>query len=125
MARLVELRIATGGVSADPDADRHGIVTPGMGLMKPNAYLAVAIEYLLANRGGWPREAAVGKTVVSSGLIDRSWPARDAACSKCRWASNGSSMAFFTRRNASGVKRAPGPASCASTARCGRPTRIG
>jgi phosphoglucomutase len=72
MARLVELkdryRLA---FAADPDADRHGIVTPGMGLMNPNAYLAVAIDYLLANRTGWPRETAVGKTVVSSGLIDR------------------------------------------------------
>jgi phosphoglucomutase len=57
--------------ATDPDADRHGIVTPGSGLMNPNAYLAVAIDYLLANRPGWPREAAVGKTVVSSGIIDR------------------------------------------------------
>jgi phosphoglucomutase len=57
--------------AADPDADRHGIVTPGLGLMNPNAYLAVAIEYLLTNRPGWPSGAAVGKTVVSSSLIDR------------------------------------------------------
>ena len=56
--------------ASDPDADRHGIVTPGLGLMNPNAYLAVAIDYLLTNRPGWPVEAAVGKTVVSSGLID-------------------------------------------------------
>ena len=57
--------------ATDPDADRHGIVTPGSGLMNPNAYLAVAIDYLLANRPDWPRGAAVGKTVVSSGLLDR------------------------------------------------------
>ena len=57
--------------ATDPDADRHGIVTPGSGLMNPNAYLAVAIDYLLANRPDWPRDAAVGKTVVSSGLLDR------------------------------------------------------
>jgi phosphoglucomutase len=57
--------------ATDPDADRHGIVTPGSGLMNPNAYLAVAIDYLLANRPDWPRQAAVGKTVVSSGLLDR------------------------------------------------------
>src|SRR3954447_2449395 len=57
--------------ATDPDADRHGIVTPGSGLMNPNAYLAVAIEYLVANRPDWPRDAAVGKTVVSSGLLDR------------------------------------------------------
>lgn len=55
----------------DPDADRHGIVTPSVGLMNPNHYLAVAINYLLAHRPGWPVEAAVGKTLVSSGLIDR------------------------------------------------------
>jgi len=55
----------------DPDADRHGIVTPGAGLMNPNHYLAVAIDYLLAHRPGWPRGAAVGKTLVSSSMIDR------------------------------------------------------
>ncbi len=55
----------------DTDADRHGIVTPSMGLMNPNHYLAVAIQYLLAQRPGWPKTAAVGKTLVSSGLIDR------------------------------------------------------
>ena len=55
----------------DPDADRHGIVTPGAGLMNPNHYLAVAIDYLLARRPGWPRGAAVGKTLVSSSMIDR------------------------------------------------------
>jgi phosphoglucomutase len=55
----------------DPDADRHGIVTPSMGLMNPNHYLAVAIRYLLGHRPEWPRSSAVGKTLVSSGLIDR------------------------------------------------------
>jgi phosphoglucomutase len=55
----------------DTDADRHGIVTPSMGLMNPNHYLAVAIQYLLAQRPEWPKTAAVGKTLVSSGLIDR------------------------------------------------------
>jgi phosphoglucomutase len=55
----------------DTDADRHGIVTPSMGLMNPNHYLAVAIHYLLTHRPGWPNDAAVGKTLVSSGLIDR------------------------------------------------------
>ncbi|HOW54837.1 MAG TPA: phosphoglucomutase (alpha-D-glucose-1,6-bisphosphate-dependent) [Syntrophorhabdaceae bacterium] len=72
MARLVELkdrfRIA---FANDTDADRHGIVTPSAGLMNPNHYLAVAIHYLLTHRPGWPRGAAVGKTLVSSGLIDR------------------------------------------------------
>jgi phosphoglucomutase len=55
----------------DPDADRHGIVTPSAGLLDPNGYLAVAIQYLLAHRPEWPTGAAVGKTVVSSGVIDR------------------------------------------------------
>jgi phosphoglucomutase len=55
----------------DPDADRHGIVTPSAGLMNPNHYLAVAIRYLLTHRDGWPSGAAVGKTLVSSQLIDR------------------------------------------------------
>lgn len=72
MAGLVELKdkfdIAFGN---DPDSDRHGIVTPSVGLMNPNHYLAVAIQYLLQNRPNWPASAAVGKTLVSSGLIDR------------------------------------------------------
>jgi phosphoglucomutase len=54
-----------------PDADRHGIVTPSAGLMNPNHYLAVAIGYLLSHRPNWPTRAAVGKTLVSSGMIDR------------------------------------------------------
>lgn len=55
----------------DPDADRHGIVTPDGGLMNPNHYLAVAIDYLFQNRPGWGAEVAIGKTLVSSSLIDR------------------------------------------------------
>jgi phosphoglucomutase len=55
----------------DTDADRHGIVTRSMGLMNPNHYLAVAISYLLAHRPQWPKTAAIGKTLVSSSLIDR------------------------------------------------------
>ena len=55
----------------DPDADRHGIVTPSAGLMNPNHYLAVAIRYLLTHRPNWPAHARVGKTLVSSAMIDR------------------------------------------------------
>ena len=55
----------------DTDHDRHGIVTPGAGLLAPNHYLAVAIDYLFAQRPGWGANAAVGKTVVSTSLIDR------------------------------------------------------
>ena len=72
MARLIGLRdrydIAFG---TDPDSDRHGIVTRSAGLMNPNHYLAVAIWYLFQNRPGWRRDAVVGKTLVSSSLIDR------------------------------------------------------
>ena len=55
----------------DPDADRHGIVTPSVGLMNPNHYLAVAIRYLVTHRPQWQARAAVGKTLVSSSMIDR------------------------------------------------------
>jgi phosphoglucomutase len=72
MASLVAARadydILTGN---DADADRHGIVTPDAGLMNPNHYLAVAIDYLFSNRPNWPADAAVGKTLVSSMIIDR------------------------------------------------------
>lgn len=54
----------------DPDSDRHGIVTPGSGLMNPNHYLAVAIDYLFNHRPNWPKSAAVGKTIVSSSMLD-------------------------------------------------------
>jgi phosphoglucomutase len=57
--------------ACDTDHDRHGIVTPGAGLLPPNHYLAVAIHYLFQHRPDWPRAAAVGKTVVSSAMIDR------------------------------------------------------
>jgi len=68
VARRDEYDILTGN---DADADRHGIVTPDAGLMNPNHFLAVAIDYLFANRPGWPTDAAVGKTLVSSMIIDR------------------------------------------------------
>jgi len=72
MARVIALkdryRLA---VANDADADRHGIVTPSEGLLSPNHYLTVAIRYLLAHRPDWPAHAAVGKTVVSSSMIDR------------------------------------------------------
>ena len=72
MASLVRLKdqfdVAFG---CDPDADRHGIVSPTLGLLNPNHYLSVAINYLLQNRPQWPATAAIGKTVVSSSMIDR------------------------------------------------------
>ena len=72
MASLIQQRdkydIATGN---DADSDRHGIVTPDAGLMNPNHYLAVAIDYLFAHRDGWREDAGIGKTLVSSSIIDR------------------------------------------------------
>lgn len=72
MASLIANRdkydISTGN---DADADRHGVVTPDGGLLNPNHYLAVAVSYLYTHRDGWPAAAGVGKTMVSSGIIDR------------------------------------------------------
>jgi phosphoglucomutase len=72
MASLINQRdhydLATGN---DADADRHGIVTPDAGLLNPNHYLAVAIQHLVGHRDGWPATAAIGKTLVSSSMIDR------------------------------------------------------
>jgi len=72
MASLIDLAdqydLAFGN---DTDADRHGVVTPSVGLLNPNHYLAVAINYLYANRPGWSADAAIGKTLVSSAMIDR------------------------------------------------------
>ncbi|MFF8770712.1 phosphoglucomutase (alpha-D-glucose-1,6-bisphosphate-dependent) [Kitasatospora sp. NPDC015120] len=68
ISRRDEYAIATGN---DADADRHGIVTPDGGLMNPNHYLAVAVDYLYRHRAEWPADAAVGKTLVSSSMLDR------------------------------------------------------
>jgi phosphoglucomutase len=72
MAKLVQMRenyqVAFGN---DPDADRHGIVVPGSGLLNPNHFLAVAIRYLFGHRTSWPKQACIGKTLVSSAIIDR------------------------------------------------------
>ncbi len=82
MARLVALkdryRVA---FANDPDSDRHGIVTPSAGLMNPNDFLAVAIRYLLAHRPRWRPQAAIGKTLVSSSMIDR--VVSDCGCPLC------------------------------------------
>src|SRR5690606_33556071 len=76
MANLVKLRADYDiGFGNDPDYDRHGIVTPTHGLMNPNHYLAVAIDYLCSHRD-WPAELAIGKTLVSSAMIDRVVQAR-------------------------------------------------
>jgi phosphoglucomutase len=118
MARLVALKDRYDvGFANDPDADRHGIVTPSVGLMNPNHYLAVAIRYLLSNRPGWPAQAAVGKTVVSSSMIDRvvsklghrmnevpvgfKWFAPDLFDGTCCFGGEESAGASFLRRDGS------------------------
>lgn len=72
MAGLIDLKdrfdVAVGN---DPDYDRHGIVTPSVGLMNPNHYLSVAIDYLCRHRAGWSKDLTIGKTLVSSSMIDR------------------------------------------------------
>jgi phosphoglucomutase len=68
VSKLNGFQLITGN---DADADRHGIVTPDGGLMNPNHYLAVAIQYLYTHRDGWRPDAAIGKTMVSSSMIDR------------------------------------------------------
>ncbi|MFI9388687.1 phosphoglucomutase (alpha-D-glucose-1,6-bisphosphate-dependent) [Kutzneria sp. NPDC052558] len=68
ISRRAEFDLATGN---DADADRHGIVTPDAGLLNPNHFLAVAVDYLYRHRDGWSGDAAVGKTLVSSSMIDR------------------------------------------------------
>ena len=124
MARLVGLkdryRVA---FANDPDSDRHGIVTPSAGLLNPNHYLAVAIGYLLAHRPDWPARAAIGKTLVSSSMIDRVVESSGAGSTRCRSASSGSSPACLTARAASAARKAPARASCGATAASGRPTR--
>jgi phosphoglucomutase len=125
MASLISLKdrfdIAFGN---DPDADRHGIVTPSVGLMNPNHYLAVAIWYLFQHRPGWRPDAAVGKTLVSSSMIDRVAHHIGRGWLKCRSASNGLSMVWWMARLALAVRRARAHRSCGATARCGPPTRM-
>lgn len=106
----------------DPDYDRHGIVTP-KGLMNPNHYLAVAINYLFQHRPQWGADVAVGKTLVSSAMIDRVVADLGRKLVEVpvgfKWFVDG----LFDGSWASAAKRAPGPRSCASTANRGRRTK--
>ena len=125
MARLVGLkdqyRVA---FANDPDSDRHGIVTPSAGLMNPNHYLAVAIRYLLTHRPQWPAHVAVGKTLVSSSMIDRVVSKLGRRLSRSTgWFQMVRAGTCSTARFASAARRAPGQASCGETAPCGPPTR--
>jgi phosphoglucomutase len=118
MARLIQLKdrhdIAFGN---DPDVDRHGIVTPAAGLMNPNHYLAVAIYYLMGHRPHWPTSGTIGKTLVSSGIIDRvarhlerplwevpvgfKWFVDGLLASRCVFGGEESAGASFLRRDGS------------------------
>ena len=92
----------------DPDADRHGIVCPNWGVMNPNHYIAVCVEYLFGgNRPGWPEGAGIGKTLVSSSLID-AWPLPSTPSSlRFRSASSGSLTRCSRAKSPSAAKRAP------------------
>jgi phosphoglucomutase len=118
MARLIELKgsydLAFGN---DPDFDRHGIVTRSEGLMNPNHFLAVAVNYLFSARKGWPADAAVGKTLVSSSMIDRvasglgrrllevpvgfKWFVEGLLSSQCAFGGEESAGASFVRKDGS------------------------
>jgi phosphoglucomutase len=109
----------------DTDADRHGIVTPSAGLLNPNHYLAVAIHYLLTHRPGWSASAAIGKTLVSSSLIDRVV----AACNRrllevpvgFKWFAPG----LLDRSVCFGGEESAGASFLRRMERCGPPTRMG
>ena len=120
MARLVGLKERFDVVCAsDTDADRHGIVSHSQGLLNPNQYLAVAIAYLFANRPQWPGTVAVGKTVVSSSLIDRVVAHLGRRLVEVpvgfKWFVDG----LIEGALGSAARRARGRPSCAATARCG------
>jgi len=124
MASLIANReayqLSTGN---DADADRHGIVTPDAGLMNPNHYLAVAINYLFAHRPDWGGETAIGKTLVSSSMIDRV-----AAALGRRLLEVPVGFKWFVPGLLDGsvlaARNPRGPRSCARTARSGPPTRM-
>lgn len=92
----------------DPDADRHGIVCPNWGVMNPNHYIAVCVEYLFGgNRPGWPEGTGIGKTLVSSSLIDRVARPSMRSSSRFRSASSGSWIRCSAARSRSAARRAP------------------
>ena len=120
--RGVASRLATGN---DADADRHGIVTPDAGLMNPNHYLAVAIDYLYRHRPDWPADAAIGKTLVSSSMIDLVAADLGRTLLEVPVGFKWFVPACSTAPSASAARRAPAPRSCAATARSGRTDKDG
>ena len=125
MASLVKLKdrfdVAFGN---DPDADRHGIVTPSVGLLNPNHYLAVAIRYLLGHRPQWSTRAVVGKTLVSSSLIDRVVGSLDRKLWEVPVGFKWFTRAYSTAPAALGARKAPAQASSGTMALSGPPTRM-
>ncbi|GAA3101767.1 hypothetical protein GCM10017687_11170 [Streptomyces echinatus] len=126
MASLIERRdrfdIATGN---DADADRHGIVTPDAGLMNPNHYLAVAISYLYRHRDRWPAAAGIGKTLVSSTMIDRVASDLGRRLVEVPVGFKWFVTDWRAATSGSAARSRPERPSCAGTARCGPPTRTG
>ena len=126
MASLIERKDSFDVAFAnDTDADRHGIVTRTGGLMNPNHYLAVAIDYLFQNRPRWPATAAIGKTAVSSSLIDRVSRRLGRRLMKCPWGSSGLSRVWLAGRSVSEAKRARERRFCARTDAFGPPIKMG
>ncbi len=124
MANLVNMKdkfdISFGN---DVDFDRHGIVTPSVGLMNPNHYLAVAIWYIFQHRPDWSRDAAIGKTLVSAPSSIK-WPSKSGGgCAKCRSASNGLCPVCWMEALVLAAKKVRGLLSCAKTATPGLPIR--
>ena len=116
MTRLIGMRGTFDVAFAnDTDADRHGIVAGSGGLMNPNHYLAAAIAYLFAQPPGLAQRLGVGKTVVSSGMIDRVVASLGRRLVEVPVGSSGSSTACWTARWASLARRAPGRRSCGAT----------
>jgi len=109
MARLIRLKekfdIAFGN---DPDGDRHGIVTPSVGLMNPNHFLSVAVWYLFRNRPGWRKDTAIGKTFVTSSMIDRVANHLEENCLKSQSDSSGLWPAYWMAPVALPERKVPG-----------------
>ena len=125
MARLIGMKDRFDlSFACDTDHDRHGIVTKSRGLLPPNHDLSAAVHNLFQHRPRWRKEAAVGKTVVSSTMIDRVAAKSGAeSSSRCPWASNGSWTACSTDPSCSRARRAQDQRSTGSTEASGQPTR--
>ena len=124
MTRLIAMRDKFDIAFAnDTDADRHGIVCPSGGLMNPNHFLAAAIAYLYANRPRWRADSAVGKTVVSSGMIDRVAAKLGRKLVEVPVGFKWFSAGLIDGSLASAARKVPAHRSCGATARCGRRTR--